>query len=170
MTSTPQDQTFNLDAWIDGINLPETTVTVYADARAANRDIELQAELREALAAERATGDGDGLERSLGDGADSDRITALIDENYQAMKASALTFRVRALPQTRVDDLLTAHRSPLGILQDSFIAASLAEQIVSPTVTVEQAERLRARLPAGEFKKLSDAASNLTHQIGRAHV
>lgn len=149
-----------LDDWLDDVHLPEGDVTVYGRGDLLAVDERLQLELRQALAEENAVPEPD---RGIDHGSRSAELTAKIDENYQQMKGSAKTFRLRGLPQDRIDDLLRKHRDDKGDLNlAEYLVHVVAEGSVEPKLTVEAARKLRTKLNAGQWTKITESMTNLT--------
>lgn len=149
-----------LDDWLDDLHLPEGDVTVYGRGDLLAVDERLQLELRQVLAEEQAVPEAD---RGIDHGARSTALTQQIDENYQRMKASARTFHLRGLPQDRIDDLLKAHRDDQGTLDlPEYLVHVVSEGSVDPKLSVEAARKVRAKLNAGQWTKITQAMTNLT--------
>lgn len=147
-----------LDDWLDDVHLPEGDVTVYGRGDLLAVDERLQLELRQALAEEHAVPEAD---RGIDHGARSTELTAKIDENFQQMKGSAKTFHLRGLSQDRIDALLKEHRNDKGDLDlTEYLVHVVAEGC--DDLTVDKARKLRAKLNAGQWTKITDSMTNLT--------
>lgn len=157
----------DLDAWLEGVELPTEDVTVYSKASAVARHAELNEQLALAkLRAERQRNGEQDEERSMGEEgaqADVDRLTAAIDANYQDMKASGRTFTLAALTMDEYDRLIEENQGDAKgfAIQSIGLAAK-------PELSVDQVERLRKRLPMTEFNRLLDTVTRLTN--GGVHL
>jgi hypothetical protein len=149
-----------LDDWLDDVHLPEGDVTVYGRGDLLAVDERLQLELRQVLAEENAVPEPD---RGIDHGSRSAELVAKIDENFQQMKGSAKTFQLRGLPQERIDDLLKEHRNDKGELdQPEYLVHVVSEGSVEPKLTIAAARKLRTKLNAGQWSKITQAMTNLT--------
>jgi len=158
----------DIEAWLDGISVPETTIHICGSAKLAARHEELVESLRAQRKLDDAVPEAD---RGMDHGARADEIAAQIDENAAAMKRASRVFRIRGLTTDENDDLLekcterdsrTRQHSVNG---ERLVAEQLSVAIMEPNLTPQQVEKLRARLSAGEFRRIMDTVRDLTQGI-----
>lgn len=147
---------FDLDAWLEGAALPEKVAVVYGRGDlAAEYDA-----LNEQLSEVRARRD-DGM---LNGGIDARRIGDRMTEIRDALLASKLNVRLRALPKSQQVEIRTAAEALPEEQQQDFVAEQwISACSVAPVMTVEQVRKLRARIGEGQFAQVWDeawAASN----------
>lgn len=123
---------------------PERAIDVYLAAGLRSEYDALEARLKE-LGTERLNSTE---RREI-----SERMQAIQDE----MRASRVTFRLRALTRTQVAGL-----AKLADDDDAFNAAILREAIVEPEVDEASVAQLSETLAAGDFGRLVNAAQTLT--------
>ena len=148
---TDTEQDFDLDAWIDGARLPERSVTVYgrADLVAEHQALE---EERQRL--ERASIGDDRIAGPLYD------VAAQVIEAEKRMQESALTIRFRALMRDEAKAITSAApKDSSGEPEADYLAAAwLAASSVSPKMTPDQVNAIRAKIGEGQFNSLWQAA------------
>lgn len=148
----PSDD-FDLDAWISGAKLPERTQTVYGRADLIAEHEELSAALVRARSA--ALDDSD---ERLSAGADVSTLERRIVEVEDAMAASALTFRFRAILSEELDEAKRAVGKDAD--ESTLTYELLSRQCVHPRVPAERWQQIRARIGEGQFAALTEAASS----------
>jgi hypothetical protein len=132
---------FSLDDWIDGARLPEKSVTVYGRADLVD-----------------AQGSDDGDERLVG--SPVSRLAAAIEACEKDMKASALTFRFRAILDADVEAAKRAHPGD----EEARTYAMLSKQSVHPQVSEQQWPKIRERIGEGQFNALLNAAAEASFE------
>ena len=146
---------FNLDDWIEGASLPETSVTVVGDGKLKAEFEELDEQLKRA----QSTYDDDRLVDP------SAEVAERMRDVSQRMKASERTFRFRAL--TRAEGKAVSAETPKDDSgepdADLLAAAWLAASSVSPKMTADQAVRIRARIGEGQFNALWTASWGISN-------
>jgi hypothetical protein len=143
---------FSLDDWIDGARLPEKSVTVYGRADLVAEHYELNQRLVH------AQGSDDGDERLVG--SPVSRLAAAIEACEKDMKASALTFRFRAILDADVEAAKRAHPGD----EEARTYAMLSKQSVHPQVSEQQWPKIRERIGEGQFNALLNAAAEASFE------
>lgn len=147
MTETPE--TFDVDAWLSGAKLPERSVEVY---RRADLLAQMDGVIRRIEKAET----DEGLERSLGEGAN---VTALREE-YELLKEqfdeSGLVVTVRAVTEAETADLNT-RMDAKEFTKEERPYHEIALASVSPKLTVAQAKAMASKLGPAQVTKIWNA-------------
>ncbi|ERI39189.1 hypothetical protein M707_02750 [Arthrobacter sp. AK-YN10] len=138
MSTTPQD--FDLDAWLDGADRPQRSVTVYQKAGLI-ADLDALAERIELAEAEEEV-DGP----SMGGGAQ--KLRAEYAALAQQFHDSALTVRVQGHSDDERDELRSANPKLGGGEMGRLI---LADALVSPKFTAEQVARFEKVIGPAQF-------------------
>lgn len=143
---------FSLDDWISGARLPEKSVTVYGRADLVAEHFELNQRLLQAQVSD------DADERLAG--SQVNEIAAAIEACEKDMKASALTFRFRAILDADVEAAKKAHPGD----DDARTYWMLSKQAVHPQVTEEQWPKIRERIGEGQFGAILNAAAEASFE------
>lgn len=143
----------DIDAWIDGAELPEAEVTLAAKGKS----LALLNDLREQRARDRRR-----RPATPGRMVQVD-VAHELDEQIETLtaevRASERTFRVRAVDGDTHQALVTQHR---GAGEQAVLEAVVAAASVAPVLTVEQVHRLRQAVGEGQFKLLADTVIRLS--------
>lgn len=161
--------TFDLDAWIDQATRPRREVTIYRDWALLEEYDRLAAQLGD---------DREHDDETMGDEG-PDAIREQMRDVLARMEASALTFTVQALTGAEQKELaeqaptkavvnalgepvLDAQGNPREKVDEVALGdAMLAKAIISPTITVEQIQRMRINLGDGPVHPLYAAVAEL---------
>lgn len=138
MSTTPQD--FDLDAWLDGADRPQRSVTVYQKAGLI-ADLDALAERIEHAEAEEEV-DGP----SMGGGAQ--KLRAEYAALAQQFHDSALVIRVKGHSEDEKDEIKAAHPDVNAADQGRII---LADAVVSPKFSVAQVKKLERVIGPAQF-------------------
>lgn len=150
-STTTEAEPLDIDAWIDGAELPEAEVTLAAKGKA----LALLTDLRERRDKDLRTRSTPGrMVQAAGHELD-EQIATLTAE----VRASEKTFRVRAVDGDTHQALLTQHR---GAGEQAVLEAMVAAASVAPVLTLEQVHRLRLVVGEGQFKLLADTVVRLS--------
>lgn len=148
----------DLDAFLDGYELPVEEVPICGRAGLVADHAQAEA----AVLAARADGGLGGVPPEL---------VERLEELEREIEESVLVFRVRGVSQRAWADLLAAHpptkdqREKGSVYnQDTFEPAALSLCAIEPTVSIEQALRIRETLPAVEWARLILAVINLNQK------
>ena len=144
MSETPKD--FDLDAWLDGADRPQRSVTVYQKAGLI-ADLDALAERIEHAEAEEEV-DGP----SMGGGASS--LRAEYAQLAQQFHDSALVIRVQGHSEDEKDEIKAANADMNAADQGRVI---LADAMVSPRFTVEQVKKLERVIGPAQFNAVLGA-------------
>ena len=162
------DDPLDIDAWLDGLTVPETTIHICGSAGLAAVHEDLTERLRIQMRADAAVPEGD---RGVDHGAVTDDLTRQVDANAEAMRRASRAFRVRGLTTDENDRLLKEHtqvdpktRVP-RIDGDKLVLAQLSMAIIDPELTPAQVEKMRKRLAAGEFARIMTTVRDLTQGV-----
>lgn len=154
----------DLDAWISQASLPEIEETVYRDGRLIAQIKRLENEL------DRAPRGAGGGARFSGGPTTRAEVEQQLADLIAATGEGALTFRLRALTDEQRDDLARrfppdatsedrdAYERPLGV-------ALLAAQAIDPSISEEQAARLRAAIGDAQMTKLVTACGTVNRMV-----
>lgn len=150
---------FDLDAWLDGAALPEKAVTVYGRADLVGEYEALDAE----LASLRAQTVESGMMNSPA-GARSREIAERMTQVRDDLQRSRLVVRVRALTHDVAAELTrAADNLPEDEREDWIAEHWIAAAVIRPAMTVEQVQKLRARIGEGQFVLIWNAAYGVTN-------
>ena len=158
----------DIDAWLDGLSVPETTLDVCGSARLAAVHEQLVDELRAQRKLDAAVPEGD---RGMDHGARADEIARQIDANAAAMKRASRTFRIRGLTTDENDELLDlcTVRDPKTRQErmdgQRLVLEQLSRAIIEPALTPAQVGKMRKGMAAGEFRRIMDAVRELTQGV-----
>jgi hypothetical protein len=159
MTDTPQDApALDLDAWLDDLELPTDTVTIYNRPSLVAEYQRVQSDL---VAAQRAArDDDDDTERAVGEESPVAELTQRRDRLRTKLEASGHKFRLHGLSQEAHQGLIERHRDKqTGQLDlNGYIAACLA---ATADIPEEKVAALRSRLHVAEWTKLTDRVQAL---------
>lgn len=155
----------DVHALIAAARLPERTVSLCLRGDLVAELERLDRELAELDRPGRVVTDslaGDGR-RGL-----AERIEALREE----MRASTVSFVLRALPRRRWSALLAEHPprdgdegdKAMGINSESLFAALIGESIVSPTLSADELDTLLDAISSAQYDELANAAWSLNRR------
>lgn len=152
MSKTPQD--FDFDAWLDGADKPQRSVTVYQKAG-------LIADL-DALAVqiEHAEPDDDVDGPSMGGGVR--KLRAEYAKLAKQFHDSALTIRVQGLDD---DERLAIQEAHPELEGRALTYTILAEAFVSPKATAAQVEKLKGRVGEAQFTGILAAFHQANNEV-----
>lgn len=147
-------KTFDVDEWLTGAKLPEHCVEVYrrGDLLAVADDLIRrigQAEVDE------------GLERALGEGESAAALREQYEQVVAEFKASAMTFRVRAIKESEMA-VLDAKVERGEIRKEDRGAHEIALASVEPKLTVEQVQKMRDVVGPAQVQKIYSAVFRAT--------
>lgn len=158
----------DLDAWLDGLSVPEATLDICGSARLGATHDALVEDLRAQRKIDEAIPEGD---RDAAWGERAADLTARIDANAAEMKRASRRFRLRALTADENDALLEEHttidpktRQP-KVDAPALVIAQVATALIEPDMTPAQVDKLRKRLSAGEWRRIMDTVRDLTQGI-----
>lgn len=152
MSKTPQD--FDFDAWLDGADRPQRSVTVYQKAG-------LIADL-DALAVriEHADGEDEVDGPSMAGGAQ--KLRAEYAKLAEQFHNSALTIRVQGLDE---DERLAIQKANPELEGRPLTYKILAEALVSPKATPAQVEKLKGRIGEAQFVGILAAFHQANNEV-----
>lgn len=159
----PDADGIDFDSWLNGAKLPEKSRTVYGRA-------DLVAELEELEEQLQAANQSAVLDDRLAGGTSPQDIAARISAVQEEMKASALTFRFKALDKTVTKALYNEAPKVKDddgdkVPDQDWIAEHwIAAAAVHPKLTPAQVGTLRERIGDGQFAGLWEAAFLATNQ------
>lgn len=143
MTETPQD--FDFDAWLEGAERPQRSVTVYQKAGLIADLDRLEEQINNAD--DDAEVDGPSMAGGVG------KLRAEYARVAQAFKDSALVIRVQGLREDEQRDIIKANGSDPATAGAHVLAAA----IVSPKVTAEQVVKLEKVIGDPQFARITTA-------------
>ena len=154
---------FDVDAFLDSYKGKTVSVVVCGRADLIGRHTQLERELVDATS--KSADDFHNPEIS--------RITGELKDLQEQMKAAQVTFTFGAMTHKGWQDLLTKHpptkqqkaEYDVDHNPDTFPVAAVAAAAVEPTLTPEQAERIRDTFAFGEFEKLYRAVLEANAEV-----
>lgn len=155
----------DLDAWLDGVSVPEATITIYGAAKLVARHEQLQAQLAHQQRLDEAVRPED---RTQDHGLVASEIARQIDANREEMSKSALTLRIRGLTADENDVLgaefttVDERKATLETDWNGLLVAQLATAIIDPVFSREQVTKLQHRVSSGEFNRITKLVKELT--------
>lgn len=184
--TTPTQETFSLDEFVQGRGFPEADVTVFTNADAGYEYSKAQERMKE-LADERIVlGEATRSKRYKENKAEYDEIEAKAEALKEQVKASALTFHLRGIAPGHIKKITAdVQREQEKRLEDEdpwseqeasdalthrwfaphIIRVTKADGAVnSGPFTQDTIAALEFSLPPSQFKKLNDKISDLSFQ------
>ena len=153
MSETPKD--FDLDAWLDGADRPQRSVTVYQKAGLIAELDELAAEI------ERAESDEE-LEPSLSEVGESRRLRARYADVARQFHASGLTLRIQGHYEYEKQEFKEAHEDGAAAEVGHAI---LADAITSPKFSPDQVKKLEKVIGPAQFGLIFNAYHQASTEI-----
>jgi hypothetical protein len=143
-------KTFDVDAWLTGAKLPEHSVVVYgrADLLAVADDLQ-----RRITAAEEDEAADSAPERAVGEQLESARLREEYGAIAEEFDASAMTIRVRALPES-VTTVLEAKQERGEIRKEDRFLHDIVAGAVEPQLSLEQVIRMREKIGGAQTMKI----------------
>lgn len=145
--TTPQ--TFDVDAWLDGLSRPQRSVRVYQRGDLMARLDDLAAQIEHADAS-------DSTERSIADGASSDSLRLQYAELAEQMQAASLAVTIQGHDADEkaaiLKDMKDASNRERG-------RALVFDALVSPAMTREQFDRFMDGIGPAQQDRVAEAYS-----------
>jgi len=145
MSVTPKD--FDLDAWLDGADRPQRSVTVYQKAGLIAELDELASKIEHAEADEE-------LEPSLSEVGESRRLRAKYAEAAKQFHDSALTLRIQGHYEYEKQEFKDANKDAT---EGELGRLILADAITSPRFTPAQVRKLEKVIGPAQFGLIFNA-------------
>jgi hypothetical protein len=155
MTETPQD--FDFDAWLEGAERPERSVTVYQKASLIADLDALEAKI---LAAD--DDEDDVYERGLTQADPARKLRAEYQKLAKQFHDSALTIRVQGHDEDEKREIAKANKD---LLPGELGYVILADAITSPKVTADQLKRLAKKVGEAQFNQIPAAYQKASSEI-----
>lgn len=149
----------DIQEWLDGATLRETTVPVCLDGVASAELEDLQAKLE---------GLGEWQPTSMGEANPTVALIGRIEAAREQVRASVLEFRFRALGHIAYSAVMVAHPAPVGSKEPfdaaTFLPALLQRCCVDPVLSGPQVTALLERVNDGQARQLYGAALSVNEE------
>lgn len=154
---TDDQPALDLDSWLDDLELPTDSVTIYNRPSLVAEYQRVQGDL---LVAQRVERDDDDAERAVGEESEVASLTERRDALRERLEASGHVFRLHGLTQEAHQALLDRHRDKqTGQLDiEGYIAVLVA---ATADIPEDKVATLRKRLHVAEWTKLTGAVQAL---------
>lgn len=153
-STTTEAEPLDIDAWIDGAELPEAEVTLAGKGKT----LAVLTDLRERRAKDlrnRRRGVAPGRMAPMDETHELDEEIA---ELAAEVRASERTFRVRAVDGDTHQAIITQHRDA----GDQAVGEAVVAAAMVPPMTVEQVHRLRLAVGEGQFSLLARTVNRVS--------
>lgn len=150
---TPQD--FDFDAWLEGAERPERSVTVYQKAGLVADLDALEEQIHNAEADE-------DYERALTEAGEVRKLRAKYAAIAEKFKASALTVRIQGRTREEREALNEANKD---LNAKQLGAVIIADAMAYPKVTAKQVEKLNAVLGDAQFGRILAAYNRANNEF-----
>jgi len=151
--TTPQD--FDFDAWLDGAERPERSVTVYQKAGLIADLDALEEQIQNAEAAE-------DLEPSLTEVGEARNLRAKYAKLAQQFHDSALTIRVQG---RTLEERAKLHADNKDLEAVKLGAVVIADALVYPKATPQQVEKLKTVIGDAQFSRIVAAYNQANNEF-----